>query len=543
MGAIMRPGHLLSLTALTGLIACGGDDAEPKGDSGSPQIGDSAQETGDTAPSEALLSQQLVDAIAIDGLLAHLDAFQVIADENGGNRNAGDPGFEASLDYATAQFESYGYTVERDEFTFSTVEELSDPALEQTAPNTETYASDQFATFAYSGSGDATANVQSVDLMLPPGSESNSSTSGCESDDFADFTSGSIALIQRGSCTFQTKVDNAVTAGAVGVLIFNEGQNGRTEVVQGQLDAEVSNTVPVLGLGFDLGETLAELVEASDLEMRVKVDLERVDTPAANLFVRTSTGKTDRQVVVGAHLDSVAAGAGINDNGTGSALILELARAFAEGNLAPDNQVVFALWGAEEWGLLGSIDWVFTLESDELANVFANLNFDMIGSPNAGRFVYDGDGSSGGGAGPTGSGEIESIFNDWFDAQGVEYEATPFNGRSDYGAFIYMGIPAGGLFTGAEGVKSSSQADKFGGESGQAFDPCYHQACDDIENLDNTMFLEMARAAAYATGEVAMKEETWGRSEALSSLLARKDEIRAEVHKLGQCGHGGLPVE
>ena len=540
----MRPNcNLIHLTVLTGLLACGGSGTKDTEDSSAPQIGDSDTESDDTSSSSDALSARLVDAISIDGLIAHLDAFQVIADENGGNRNSGEPGFEASLDYATEQFESFGYAVERDEFTFTNIEELSDPALEQTAPNTQTYSDNQFATFAYSGSGDVTASVQGVDLMLPPGDESNSSTSGCETEDFDGFTSGNIALIQRGTCTFQTKVDNATAAGAVGVLIFNEGQSGRTEVVEGQLDAEVTNTVPTLGLSFNLGETLAELIDASGLTMRMKVDLERVDTPAANLFVRTTTGRTDRQVVVGAHLDSVAAGSGINDNGTGSALILELARAFSEINASPENQVVFALWGAEEWGLLGSIDWVFTLESDALSNIFANLNFDMIGSPNAGRFVYDGDGSSGGGAGPTGSDDIEEIFNNWFASKSLGYEATPFNGRSDYGAFIYMGIPAGGLFTGAEGVMSGSQADKFGGVSGQAFDPCYHQACDDIDNVDADMFLEMSLAAAHATGEVAARKDGWARSQPLADLLARKDEIRAEVHKLGQCGHGGLPTE
>ena len=120
--------------------------------------------------------------------------------------------------------------------------------------------------------------------------------------------------------------------------------------------------------------------------------------------------------------------------------------------------VRFAFWGAEESGLLGSEHYVDSLSNANLAKIYANLNFDMLGSPNYVRFVYDGDGSSGGPSGPPGSDVIESVFTDYFDSKNLVSSPTDFDGRSDYGPFIENGIPAGGLFSGAEGIKTPAEA-------------------------------------------------------------------------------------
>ena len=127
----------------------------------------------------------------------------------------------------------------------------------------------------------------------------------------------------------------------------------------------------------------------------------------------------------------------------------------------------------------------------------------MIGSPNGGRFIYDGDGSATGYGGPAGSDAIEALFEEWFDANGLTHAPTAFDGRSDYGPFIWNGIPAGGLFSGAEARKSSTEAELFGGTAGADFDACYHQWCDTTDNIDPTLFLELSQAAAYVTQAVA----------------------------------------
>jgi Zn-dependent M28 family amino/carboxypeptidase len=204
-------------------------------------------------------------------------------------------------------------------------------------------------------------------------------------------------------------------------------------------------------------------------------------------------------VVAGAHLDSVAEGAGINDNGSGTAAILETALQLAESENRPANRVRFAFWGSEEDGLVGSEYYVSQLTKSQIKQHAVNLNFDMVGSPNFVRFVYDGDGSSFGATGPNGSALVEKVFLDYFASQGLAVEPTEFDGRSDYFAFINNGIPAGGLFTGAEGVMTAAEAVTYDGIAGAPYDPCYHSECDDIDNINSEVLEQMADAIAHST--------------------------------------------
>ncbi|WP_218919809.1 M28 family metallopeptidase [Streptosporangium roseum] len=219
-----------------------------------------------------------------------------------------------------------------------------------------------------------------------------------------------------------------------------------------------------------------------------------------NVIADWPGGDPNDILMVGAHLDSVTAGPGINDNGSGSAAILETALEVSRQALAPTKHLRFAWWGAEELGLRGSQYYVTNLPAAERAKVKGYLNFDMVGSPNAGYFVYDGDNSDGvgSGPGPAGSAQLEATLQAYFTSIGVATRGTDFDGRSDYGPFISVGIPAGGTFTGAEGIKSSAQATLWGGTAGQAFDPCYHRACDTTTNINDTALNRNADAIAYA---------------------------------------------
>jgi len=219
-----------------------------------------------------------------------------------------------------------------------------------------------------------------------------------------------------------------------------------------------------------------------------------------NVIADWPGGDPNQVLMTGAHLDSVAAGPGINDNGTGSAAILEVAKAVASSGFQPEKHLRFAWWGAEELGLRGSRFYVNSLTAAQRTAIRGYLNFDMVGSPNAGYFVYDGDNSDGVGAGPgpAGSAEIEQAIQAHFNAIGVPTRGTDFDGRSDYGPFISVGIPAGGTFTGAEGIKSSAQAQLWGGTAGQAFDACYHRSCDTSTNVNDTALNRNADAIASA---------------------------------------------
>lgn len=453
-------------------------------------------------------STELRDAVTPEAIMEHLEALQDIADANGGTRASGTPGYDESLEYVQAQLEAAGYQTTVQPFLFNTFEELAPPEFEQTSPNPTVYAEvDDFFTMEYSGSGDVTgALVPTNDVLIPPPSAPGS-TSGCEAADFvaASPTEPQVALVQRGTCTFDEKAINAQNAGYDAVVIFNEGQEGRTETLSGTLGAETQVTIPVLGSSFAVGEDLYGLTQAGPVTVHVMTStLITLDVPTANLLATTGEGRGDRQVVLGAHLDSVAAGEGINDNGSGSAQNLEIALQMAALDITPRNQVVFAWWGAEESGLIGSQFYVDSLTARQVKNTAVNLNFDMVGSPNYVRFVYDGDASDTASLGSTGSGVVEDVFNDYFAGQALEAEPTAFDGRSDYDAFINVGIPAGGLFTGAEGVKTAEQAAIYGGTAGLAYDPCYHQECDDITNLSQQALDEMSDAAAHATLTFAM---------------------------------------
>ncbi|MEV0348967.1 M28 family peptidase [Nonomuraea sp. NPDC050680] len=224
-----------------------------------------------------------------------------------------------------------------------------------------------------------------------------------------------------------------------------------------------------------------------------------------NVIADWPGGDPNDILMTGSHLDSVTAGPGINDNGSGSASILEVALEVSRQALQPTKHLRFAWWGAEELGLRGSQFYVNNLPATERAKIKAYLNFDMVGSPNPGYFLYDGDNSDGvgSGPGPAGSAELEQTLAAYFSSIGVPTRGTDFDGRSDYGPFIAVGIAAGGTFTGAEGIKSSAQAQLWGGTAGQAFDACYHRSCDTSANINDTALDRNADAIAYSVWTIA----------------------------------------
>jgi Zn-dependent M28 family amino/carboxypeptidase len=450
---------------------------------------------------------KLRQAVTTAGIMEHLETFQAIADANGGTRVAGSRGYDASVEYVVERLEAAGYEVSTQTFTFDAFVEDSPSVFERVSPDPEVYTQEDFLTMSYSGDGDETAPLEAVGGIVIP--SPGGSESGCSAEDFADFTAGSIALIQRGTCPFRQKAENAAAAGAVGVVIFNEGNDDpsddRLGVINGTLDPPRLD-IPVIGTSFAVGEELYALIQAGqEVVVHLKVDASVVTTPGTNVIADTKAGRDDRTIVVGAHLDSVEEGPGINDNGSGSATILEVAEEMSELNIKPRNQVRFAFWGAEESGLIGSEHYVSNLTKREIKNIAVNLNFDMLGSPNYARFVYDGDASDTADAGPTGSGVVEDVFTDYFASQGLQTEPTAFDGRSDYGPFIGAGIPAGGLFTGAEDIKTDREEDIYGGVARLAYDPCYHAACDTLneeDQSDEVLRVERAYGEEVIVGNV-----------------------------------------
>ena len=335
--------------------------------------------------------RKLTNAVTPDGVLGHLTALQAIADANGGDRAAGRPGYRASVDYVVGQLRAAGYSPEVQEFDFDYFEENSE--LERIAPLPQVFVNglDFLRNTFDSGTpeGTATGTLVPVDLVIPPGAAPNTSTSGCEAADFAGFPVGGIALMQRGTCGFALKALNAQANGAAGVIIMNEGQPGRTGLVNMIGDA-TGLTIPAVFTTFTAGANLAATPGAT---VRVEVDFVADQRVAWNVVAETSTGNDRNVVMAGAHLDSVQDGAGINDNGSGSAALLEVAIQMQK--VKPANTVRFAWWGAEESGLLGSEDYVAGLSTEQADDIALYLNFDMIASPNYTFGIYDGDNSGG----------------------------------------------------------------------------------------------------------------------------------------------------
>ena len=483
-------------------------------------------------PGQGNDSHRLRRAVTVPGILEHEVALQFTASLDGGNRLSGTSGYDRSADYVAWRAAAAGLDVSRQAFDYELdfLADFEPPVLdivggERFVPGIAGASlggdfGSMFKTTLYGT--EITAPVWAIDLVLPPGEAPNTSTSGCEESDYDGVPEGAIIIVQRGTCTFAEKFLLADASPAGAMVFINEGQPGRTEPLWFNFDGL---DIPTVAATFETGTTLANGVNSGDtgLTARFRIDWRPGTYPTENVIAETPGGDPDNVIVVGAHLDSVGTGPGINDNGSGSSTILEIAEQMRRFH--PRNKVRFVWFGAEESGLLGSTHYVAALPEEERARIAAMLNFDMVGSPNYVRFVYDGDLSDSeppeGGA-PEGSAQIEQLFLDYFASQGLATEPTAFDGRSDYGPFIEVGIPAGGLFTGAEGVKTEEQAQVYGGTAGEQYDACYHLGCDDLRNLSFRALDQMSDAAAHATITLANTDQLpGGGSAGLGATTAR----------------------
>ncbi|MDO8147840.1 M20/M25/M40 family metallo-hydrolase [Isoptericola sp. b515] len=447
-----------------------------------------------TAAPPEIPGRDLAKKVTGERVWDHLEAFQEIADENGGNRAMGTPGYEASGAYVESVLQKAGYETERQYFE---VEQFSVLDLTVEVPGVEL----EPRPMSYSTS---TPDDGVTGMLVEP-----SVVTGCAAGDWGGIdATGMIALVSRGGCTFAAKSLNAAAAGAEAVIIYNNAAGA----LNGTLGGPDANFAPTVGVTQAEGDLILQAWEANpDLEVLFDLQTSLETKETFNVLAETRTGRDDNVVMLGAHLDSVDEGAGINDNGSGSAAILETAVQLSKGGPL-NNKVRFAWWGAEELGLLGSwhyIEDLYVNSPEELEDISAYLNFDMIGSPNYTIGVYDANESTFEApvTVPDGSVAVESIFTDYFDGIDQPWVDSPFSGRSDYQAFIEVGIPASGLFTGADGVKTEEEVDMFGGTAGILLDPNYHTPADDIDNVSMEALDIMSRAIGHAAQQLAWSTE------------------------------------
>lgn len=399
--------------------------------------------------------------------MGNLADLQNIADENGGNRAFGLPGFDASRDYIMSALEkSTSFDSWTQDFPALFAEVQS---IDFTVGDTSYYVYG----LTYSPSTDEAG--LDAELVLGPSGEDGCSTEGYSDLDVTD----KIVLVERYRCptggTLAGRVRPAAAAGAAAVIVYNDVE---PKVTGGTLSApDPEEFVPAGFINQVDGQALAELLESGEtLEAHFQQTQLIEEQITQNVWAETKGGDPDNVIILGAHLDSIQAGPGINDDGSGSSLLLELVRGLEEYDVK--NKIRFAWWGAEENGLVGSTYYTDNVTPEEADAILLYLNFDMVSRGYFG--VFDGDGSTHGLAGAPGSDLIETLFVDHLEAQGINVTAAVFTGGSDYATFMStLEKPVGGMHTG----------------TGVDQDPCYHQECDTYENANSTVLTINAKVS------------------------------------------------
>jgi hypothetical protein len=498
---------------------------------------------------------KLIECIQTADLWNHMKAFQKIANQNPGpdghpSRNSGEPGYRASVDYVAARMRAAGYDVTIQPYKFLYYAYLGIPTFREVSPTTHTYTLNGDWGPGQS-TGTANAAIQPVGgIVMPPDPNGSTSTSGCTSADFAGFTVGRIALIQRGGCNFGVKVLNAKDAGASGVIIFNEGNPGRTDLLIGSMVDAAGNpivpTIPVAFTTFAGGSALLDQYRTGpapvmNITINAIVDPNRDDW---NVVAESKSGDKNHVVVVDAHLDAIY-GAGMLDNASGSATILDVAEKMK--NVQPLNKLRFIWFGGEELGLLGSAYYVNNLSSSELSHIGYDLDADVTATPNytigvldpAGPDLFSGVSTN---TFPNRVYKASTVARDqaiaYFDSIGRNHELFSPQGTDAF-SFNEVGIPASGLLTGQDCCKNQREVDLFGGYLGNfegnipSFDGgCVDNAflwCDNLSNNDPTVLTFMSKA--FSTMVVQMAFDTKVMSASNSVVFKKKLPIAAEVHR------------
>ena len=460
----------------------------------------SAPPVATAAPSTGLAAE-LRDAISIDDILADLNRLDGFASANGGNRAAGSAGYDASAELVASELRVAGYEV--------TLDPTPITAFSQDAPSVIDVQGDgapelldirDFKAMLLSPSGNVTAEIFALGFD-PAAQAGDRNGLGCQAADWSAVPAGVIALVQPGDCRRRDVVLNAQGAGVVG-LITSYADWGPDHVLRPTLIEAEGLAIPVLGTTGAAGLELFAAAQAGrQVHVATQTTVANVETP--NVIAETPGGDAEHLVMIGGHLDSVIDGPGINDNGTGTMAVLEIARELAR--LRPEGapwKVRVAFWTAEEIGLLGSFDHVGALPDAAASTIEAYLNFDMIGSPNPVHQIYDPTGTSRPNAGVV----IQELLRQALTDAELAAAVVDIGGASDHLPFVQREVPVGGLFSGASERKTEEEAALFGGTAGAPTDPCYHLACDTAANVDREVLEQLARAAAWTLGRLASGE-------------------------------------
>lgn len=449
---------------------------------------------------------QIESCINLDGLISHLKAFQIIADENAelpGSRFTNTEGFETSKNYIVNKLREAGYKVKLQNVPISVSYVTTPSTFELNYPEKRTFERNvDYTPAAGSGSIDLTTSVQ-----MPLNAD------GCDKANFVDFKKGNLALVSYGNCSTIQFINNAVAAGASGVIVQNQTPN----IMLMGFETSVTKNLPIVLITSTVGESMKNEIESGILpKVHLQLHAIKKEMNSQNIIAESKDGDDNHIIMAGAHFDSLTENSGMNDNASSSGALLETALVMQ--NLHPKNKLRFAWWTGEELGLIGSNYYVQHLTDIEKKKIAVYLNAEILGAPNGGRLIMD----TKDGVTSPGSEEVVKVYAEYFKSHNLKYYAfDPELGhaveRSDMYAFIQSGIPTGYLVSGANipwnPLLTMIFTDLPDRKNGVLTHPCYHNICDKLTldeknltdpNFDFNLYLQMSRAQAYAIYTYAM---------------------------------------
>ena len=441
-----------------------------------------------TPPPAPDVPRDVAGKVTADGMYTHLRKLQEIADANRGSRAEGTPGYDASVDYVVEVLQDKGFDVQTPEFERLDRTEGGNPTLTVAGRG---YHVDQASLLVTTPPGGLNA------ITLRP-----QKAPGCTAADYGSVSvKGAIAVVDDTGCSVGDKQQRRGRQGCRRVACRQRTRRRRQPgwaVHAGLLPAAHRS-------GRRHRQRRRRGAAAHQAPVRLVLDSKPVMVKSRNIVAQTKTGDTKNVVLAGAHLDSSARSPGINDNGSGVAALLEAASALGSQPRIT-NAVRFAFWGSEAEG---STKYVRGLTRDQLDDIAMYVSVDMLGSPNAGYFTYDGDQSAQPNPDipsqtvPAGSAGVERTLAGYLNLAGVRPADMPLSRTTDYAPFLAAGIPVGGLTAGSSQRKTEVQARLWGGRSGVAFDPNYHTGRDTVDNIDRQALSVMGQAVEFGVGAYA----------------------------------------
>ncbi|UNI15425.1 hypothetical protein JDV02_001960 [Purpureocillium takamizusanense] len=463
---------------------------------------------------------QIEQEIELKELQRILWNFNKIARDNGGNRAYGLPGYNASMDFVLERVQKrFGKHMNTYVQGFTHLFETTRNITLKGPDGKEAVV----VGLMYNTATPLPGGV-SAPLVNTPVDDTRGSA--CFEDQWKGLdVAGKIALIKRGVCPVADKLKLAKAGGALAAVLYNQASG---EIPGATLSAEnIGKLVPVGVTTLENGEAWSKRVAAGErLTVTLVVDAVTETRPSWNIISETKEGDPSNVVMLGAHLDGVQAGPGINDDGSGSAALLVIMEEFTKYK-GFKNKIRFAWWGAEESGLVGSLYYASQLPEEEADRIKFYFNYDMIASNIPQYAVYADNDAHMYGATP---------LYDYLKADERPAAYSKFGSSSDYVGFLKLGIPSSGIFTGA----------------GMPWDHCYHKACDDLQNINWDTLMVNTKAAAHVAAKFAISLQGVPSRNKTSANPKSRREVRRSfdewsttariIEKTHNCGTGSSVV-